>query len=851
MSMPFHLLRLSARPRWLLLLLALLLLAATTQPNALAHALLVRSQPAANAELTAAPPSVEMWFSEPLESRFSHARLIDSAGEDVQSAGPSVVDPPDPTHLSLPLAGLDPGIYTVIWTTLSTVDGHEWVGSFPLTLLNPDGSRPTGGTAAVATGETGEIPPPLKGMARWLSLLGTILLAGGMLFRKIVAGPVLARQPLPALAGHLTRAWRLLGVVGLIGVLVGGWLQIGVQVAALGAVERLFDLLVSTQPGRLVLVRQLLLLPVVALLVATERPAEMAPRRGVAGRVVTAQPPQPTPPHSRQGSGATPPPLWGRLGGGEQLRRLGVAGEYAIGLVMLLTFSLASHAAAVPGRGWAVLGDFIHLLAAAAWMGGLLLLGLLFWQTRTDADADEQRGLGQIVRRFSLLAAGAVFVLTVTGLFSSAVQLPSLASLWTTAYGLLLLGKLALVALALGLAFFNNRAAHRANESPSFWLPRRVGIEALVSVGLLLVVALLVQTPPPPRPQPAVAPALPFNDIQLAGDLLIHLQITPNQPGSNRFWTHLYHPDTSPIGEVQLVRLFFAPKRAELGQARTDLPPEGNDIYVDEGAWMGQSGEWDVTVYVRRRGMDDATAQFAVTLPPPRGVVALGMPWQNPAAALPLSVLGGGLLLALGTIPFLWWRPIRRRGRKMQPLFSGLGLACLFVGLLLTVRGAATSQADQAEGLTSAVPVDWAATPEVATISILPSPTVSLLPTPVSPLARPDHTLTPAPPTPTIAPTPTPTPDAIFLAGAEIFQTHCVQCHGPHGMGDGPSATALPVQPAILPFHVPLHRDEDVYVFISEGFPNLGMPPFKETLSQEEILQVLRYLRVRFGGVAP
>ncbi|MCL4835912.1 MAG: hypothetical protein KJZ86_25965 [Caldilineaceae bacterium] len=27
------------------------------------------------------------------------------------------------------------------------------------------------------------------------------------------------------------------------------------------------------------------------------------------------------PPHSREGSGSTPPPLWGRLGGGEQLRK--------------------------------------------------------------------------------------------------------------------------------------------------------------------------------------------------------------------------------------------------------------------------------------------------------------------------------------------------------------------------------------------------------------------------------------------------------------------------------------------------------------------------------------------------
>ncbi len=36
---------------------------------------------------------------------------------------------------------------------------------------------------------------------------------------------------------------------------------------------------------------------------------------------VSVQPPQPAPPHSREGAGATPPPQWGRLGGGEQLRQ--------------------------------------------------------------------------------------------------------------------------------------------------------------------------------------------------------------------------------------------------------------------------------------------------------------------------------------------------------------------------------------------------------------------------------------------------------------------------------------------------------------------------------------------------
>ena len=40
---------------------------------------------------------------------------------------------------------------------------------------------------------------------------------------------------------------------------------------------------------------------------------------GIPTQPVSVQPPHPTPPHSREGTASTPPPQWGRLGGGEQL----------------------------------------------------------------------------------------------------------------------------------------------------------------------------------------------------------------------------------------------------------------------------------------------------------------------------------------------------------------------------------------------------------------------------------------------------------------------------------------------------------------------------------------------------
>ena len=57
-----------------------------------------------------------------------------------------------------------------------------------------------------------------------------------------------------------------------------------------------------------------------------------------------------------------------------------------------------------PGSGWAVLGDYIHLLAAAVWLGGLLLLPLLAWQLRQAGAADSRLHLPALARRLSAAA---------------------------------------------------------------------------------------------------------------------------------------------------------------------------------------------------------------------------------------------------------------------------------------------------------------------------------------------------------------------------------------------------------------------------------------------------------------
>ena len=86
-------------------------------PSALrAHALLVRADPQPNAELTQPPEAIQFWFSEPLEQTFTGARILNAAGTEIPTGAPQF-DPDDPTHLTLPLESIEPGVYTVVWQT--------------------------------------------------------------------------------------------------------------------------------------------------------------------------------------------------------------------------------------------------------------------------------------------------------------------------------------------------------------------------------------------------------------------------------------------------------------------------------------------------------------------------------------------------------------------------------------------------------------------------------------------------------------------------------------------------------------------------------------------------------------
>ena len=94
--------------------------------------------------------------------------------------------------------------------------------------------------------------------------------------------------------------------------------------------------------------------------------------------------------------------------------------------------------------------------------------------------------------------------------------------------------------------------------------------------------------------------------------------------------------------------------------------------------------------------------------------------------------------------------------------------------------------------------------------------------------------------------------DAI-AAGAELYATTCASCHGDTGLGDGPAAAALDPHPASFGDAMMMEDMSDGYIFwrITEGGViepfNSAMPPWGSTFSEDQIWQLVSFLRTLPG----
>jgi putative copper resistance protein D len=179
-----------------------------------------------------------------------------------------------------------------------------------------------------------------------------------------------------------------------------------------------------------------------------------------------------------------------------------------LGAVALATVAWAGHGAMDDGsRGYVhITADIAHLLAAGAWVGSLTAFVLLA-RTPQAASLESVEILNHTSNGFARLGTLIVATLLATGVVNYLLIVgPTIDGLATSAYGVLLLAKLAMFGLMLGLA-----SANRYLLSPQLEIAMRSGdhagavmtlrrsliTEASLAVIILALVAWLGVLSPP------------------------------------------------------------------------------------------------------------------------------------------------------------------------------------------------------------------------------------------------------------------------------------------------------------------------------------------------------------------
>jgi copper transport protein len=701
-------------------------LLAISQPGQIqAHAALRSSDPGANAFLQRAPARVTLTFTEPIDSRSSTIQVLDAQGSLVETATPAVSG----VTMSVELPQIGPGIYNVLWGNVSRIDGHAIKGSFPFTVLNADGSVPDITNTVIGLTTTNDQAPRPDGIAvRALSLLGLAMVAAGaviaLLWKEATPG-VRRGLVLTVYAGT-----AVLAVATLLSLF-------GIRDAYSGV--RLAELVFETQSGGYWLTRMGLVL----LIAVVNTFAAGAPRRTAAALM-----------------GAVALYLW--------------------------AYTATSHAAAVPGSGWARGIDFLHGMAALSWIGAVLGIAVA---ARLGRREDHW---GLLVPRFSLTASAMVFILLTSGFLGAFVEVDSASKLTQTRYGVTLLVKLGLMLPLLGVAGYNAKWAKARLAAALPGEPRRFRylVTAELALGLAVFVAAAALTQTTASRSITLEPdRKAFDQQSTFSDLQIRLGIDPNQTGLNTYRVEL----TDSVGAgvtADRVRLTFRYQEDQsIGASTLTLSRSGESLYLGQGPFMTLEGRWRVEVEVRRPDVDDVTGFFDVRPAglPVAGAVSSGA-WSKPTPGLSWNQFGGLVFVLVG-LGFAFFRtPIRGLGKRAAWVANGLTMSGFAFGLLLLFAVHAHE------------------------------PDASLPANPVFPDAN------------------------SISAGRTLYEQNCLSCHGRTGVP--PPGLGLNPYPLDLTVHVPNHLDGQLYNFTANGVPGTAMVAWKDAgLTEEEIWHLVNYLR--------
>ncbi len=618
-----------------------------TTGTASAHAFLERSDPEANAVIPAPPSTAQLWFTEPVEAKYSYAQLFDAKGTLIATQESQVGADPKQITIALP-SDLTNGTYTIQYRNVSAADGHPEAGYIPFTI---------GGQADVVVPSppatvTATTPPVwLNTLGRWLSLLGVTGAVGALFCWRwvILPGSTSLSGPRRDVLSRTIRRLALASVaIGLIGSFIALVVQ-GMVIAITPSAASIGNVLRDTNYGHIWSIRVTFLV--------------------VLGLVLSRR------------------AIWD-VRDGDRSWRLGSV----IGALTLVPYALISHAAAQPnGRPAAIAADWLHLLATSTWVGGLLALAAaLVLATRGIPTAQRRAMYATAIPRFSSLAIASVIVLTVTGFYASWLQIGNLAALLETSYGKTLLVKLGLLIplLLLGavnLRIIGPRLQHDATQGTQFG--RIVTAEAILGIAVLVVVGLLTSLPTAREVLTAQIGQTSFHVF----DQGVHatVRVAPAAVGPNRYDAAI-GLEQGELPENTEVLLRVSRQGDIEGIREIKLNPSSGGRFTASGSELSVVGTWQMELLVRRPGEADwrMTRPVEIGSTPPEARV------PGPPPRFSGILAAAGILAAGGAVAALVIGLRRRPGKRSSLTEVGIGLVLISAVALGSTRISQTASAD-------------------------------------------------------------------------------------------------------------------------------------------------------------
>jgi copper transport protein len=294
----------------------------------------------------------------------------------------------------------------------------------------------------------------------------------------------------------------------------------------------------------------------------------------------------------------------------------------ALGAGVAFSFSDSGHGATTSPAWLSVPIDMLHILSMAVWIGGLVMLVAAVLPRR---EPDELR---TALPLFSTVAFAAVLVLAASGTYAAFRGIGTVDAIFTTTYGLLVVGKVLLLLAILAVANVSRRLVQRRTvayamtdallvdepedvvEDPvaTNRLRRAVFVEALIGLIVLGFTAVLVAEP---RGKEALVASYrnPVSaSAPLGGGRTVTVTADPGVHGQVDFTVTL-----SPGVAARSITATATQKRAQIGPLPIKLTRERAGLY-DGSATLPAAGDWAIDLVVTTSALDATTTDTTLHL---------------------------------------------------------------------------------------------------------------------------------------------------------------------------------------------------------------------------------------------